>query len=322
MARAILVPLDGSPFGERALPVAASLARGSGAALHFVRIHFPATRPPISLEGTVIDDDKDSLRWEAERAYLEKVRHKVGPESERHTRVEVLNGPVAEVLATYAAFNRIDLIVMATHGRHGLARAWQGSVADELLRRSRVPVLLVRATGDTAAAALPEGPPRMLIALDGSRLAEEVLEPAANLGRALGAEYTLMRVVNPLGLMGDLPLVLAPRMGRAIAAQHEADAKAYLAEAAWWLRDRGLAVRTKVISSEQPAETILKEAEGHGFACIAMATHGRSGLSRVLLGSVASRVLHGTRVPLLLYRPRTECHRSRARTREELVTPA
>jgi len=317
MARTILVPLDGSAFSERALPVAVSLARGSGATLHLVRIHVPPTRPPISLEGMpVIDEDQDSRCWEAERAYVTRIREELGPRSELATRIAVLNGPVAEVLAIYAAFNRVDLIVMTTHGRRGLARAWQGSVADALLRRSRVPVLLVRATEDPAIPALPEGPPQMLIALDGSGLAQEVLEPAVNLGRSLGAEYTLLRVVNPLGLVGDLPAVFAPRMGRAVAAQHEADAKAYLAEVAWWLKDSGLKVKTKVINSEQPAETILDEAERHGFGFIAMATHGRSGLSRLLMGSVASRVLHGTSVPLLLYRPRVGRHRSRAQTAE------
>jgi nucleotide-binding universal stress UspA family protein len=321
MARTILVPLDGSPFSERALPVALCVAGGSGATLHLVRIHVPATRAPISLEGMpVIDQDKDSLRWEAERAYVTRIRKQLGPRSEVATRIAVLNGPVAEVLTTYAAFNQVDLIVMTTHGRGGLARAWLGSVADALLRHSSVPVLLVRATEDTAIASLPEGPPRMLVALDGSRLAEEVLEPAVNLGRSLGAEYTLLRVINPLGVMGDLSLVFAPRMGRAVASQRETEAKTYLDGIARWFRDRGLEVKTKVIDSEQPAETILDEAERHGFGFIAMATHGRSGLSRLLMGSVASRVLHGTSVPLLLCRPRVGRHQSRAQTRAELAT--
>ena len=317
MPRTILVPLDGSPFSERALPVAVSLARGSGATLHVVRIHVPHTRPPVSLEGMPVSDpEKDSLRWEAERAYVTRIRERLGPRSELGTRIAVLNGPVAEVLATYAAFNRVDLIVMSTHGRKGLARAWMGSVGDELLRRSSVPVLLVRPAEDHESVAMPDGPPRILIALDGSRLAAQILEHAVSLGRALGAEYTLVRVVNPLGSMGDLPAVFAPRLGRAVAAQHVDEARAYLSDIARSLVARGLEVKTRVIEAERAADAILSETTRHGTGLVAMATHGRSGLSRLLLGSVASRVLHETSVPMLLYRPKPDGRRSRAQPAE------
>jgi nucleotide-binding universal stress UspA family protein len=310
MASTILVPLDGSLLSELALPVAVRLARGSGGTLHLVRIHVAPTRPPVSLEGgPVDDDDEDSRCWEAERAYMAGIRERLGPRSELATRIAVLNEPVAEALATYAALKRIDLIVMATHGRSGLARAWMGSVADDLLRRSRVPVVMVRGTEETVAA---EARPRILIALDGSSVAEKVVEPAVSLGRSLDAEYTLLRVVNPLGLMGDLPVVLAPRMARAIAAQHEGEARTYLAEIAWWMQDRGLDVKTRVMTAERPGDAIVSEAEREGADFIAMATHGRGGLSRMLMGSVAGQVLHATQTPLLLYRPRIDRHRLRA----------
>jgi nucleotide-binding universal stress UspA family protein len=143
-----------------------------------------------------------------------------------------------------------------------------------------------------------------VIALDGSRLAEQVLEHAASLGRPLGAEYTLLRVVNPLGSLGDLPAVFAPRLGRAVAAQHVAEATAYLAGIARSMKDKGLEARVKVVESERAADAILDEAARHGTGFVAMATHGRSGLTRLLLGSVAGAVLHETAVPLLLYRPR------------------
>ena len=319
--RTILVPLDGSSFAERALPLAASLARGSGATLHVVRIHVPYVRTPLSLEGMpVIEPEKDSLRWEAERAYLTRIRTALGPRSELPTRIAVLNGPVADVLATYAAFNHVDLIVMSTHGRKGIARAWMGSVGDELLRRGRVPVLLVRppeqdGTGERDRA------PRIVIALDGSPLSEQIIEHAVSLGRALRAEYTLLRVVNPLGGMGDLPAIFAPRVGRAVAARHIAEAKAYLAPLARSMKDRGLGVRTRVVESERAADAILKEAACRDTAFVAMATHGRSGLSRLLLGSVAGRVLHETSVPLLLYRPRSDRHRFRPEPAEAAAAP-
>ena len=309
----ILVPLDGSALSEAALPLAGKLARRSPAILHLVRIHVTPTQPPLSLEGMPLTDpDADAACWESERAYLRRIRMQLVPRSGLVTRTAVLNGPVAEVLTTYAAFKGIDVIVMGTHARHGLARSWMGSVAEDVLRHSRVPVLLVRGAEPVLPAALSAHPPRILIALDGSAIAERVVEPALSLGRALDAEYTLLRVLNPLGLLGDLPFVVAPRMGRAAALEQETEAKDYLNEIAWWMNDRGVKTRTKVAVSERTADTILAEAEREGAAFIAMGTHGRSGLSRMLMGSVAGQVQQGTTIPLLLYRPERRVQRLHA----------
>jgi len=307
MASRILVPLDGTRSAERALPLAVHIARSSGATVHLVRIHVRAERPPVSLEGMpVIDGEADSRRWAAEREYMIRIRESLGPRSELSTRIAVMDGPVELVLATYVSRHGIDLIVMATHARWGLGRAWLGSVGDALLRVSGAPVLLVRSSEDTAWTAPEQGRPRILIALDGSRLSERAIEPAMEVGRSLGAEYTLLRVVNPLGMLGDLPAAFAPAMGQVTAARREAEARDYLSEIGWWMQERGLDVETAVVPSEHPADAILEEAGRTGAAMIAMATHGRHGVSRLVMGSVAGAVLHGARVPLLLYRPAAE----------------
>jgi len=142
-------------------------------------------------------------------------------------------------------------------------------------------------------------------------IAEKVVEPAVDLGRSLEATYTLLRVVDS-GLMGDLPTVFAPRIGRAIVAQHEAEAATYLREIASKMQDRGLEVKTRVVTSEPAAAAILDVAEREGCSLVAMATHGRSGLSRMVMGSVAGEVLQGAKVPVLLYRPKVERRRLHA----------
>jgi nucleotide-binding universal stress UspA family protein len=318
MAGPILVPLDGSLFSERALPMAEALARASGAVLHVVRIHVPHTRPPVSLEGMpVADPDKNAQRWAAERAYVSRIRNRLGPRSELATRIAVLHGAVAEALAKYAAAHRVGLIVMSSHGRRGLARTWMGSIGDALLRSSGVPVLLVRPGKGRETSAVPDGPPTILIALDGSPLSEQILEHAVSVGRPLGARYVMLRVVNPPGLMGEMPAAIAPRLGwNLAAASRVAEARAYLSAAARPLKERGLEVETKVIESERPAAAILHEAVRGGSALVAMASHGRTGLSRLVLGSVASQVLHGASVPLLLYRPTAEHRALRAQPME------
>jgi nucleotide-binding universal stress UspA family protein len=308
MPRNILVPLDGSAFGEGALPEARRIARGSNAVLHIVRVHVAPSSAPLSLEGVpVTDPDQDDACWDAERAYVRRVRSRLGPRSKVPARIAVLPGPVAEALANYAAIHRVDLIVMSTHGRQGLARAWQGSVADALIRSCRLPVILVQPSGNAATlvpAPLTQGPPKIVIALDGSALAEQVVETALEVGESMDAEYVLLRVVNPFGASDDLASVFAPAMGRVMAEEHAAEALTYLTEIAWWMRERGLRVETSVIVSERPAEIISSEAARLGASLVGMATHGRSGLPRLLMGSVAGEVLHGAAVPLLLYRPK------------------
>jgi nucleotide-binding universal stress UspA family protein len=295
MATRILVPLDGTRSGEQALPVAVNLARGSGATLHLVRIHVRPERAPLSLEGMpVIDKEADDRCRAAESAYLARIGERLARRSELSARIEVLDGPVDEVLAAYASSHAIDLIVMATHGRRGIARACLGSVADAVLRASRLPVLAEGAR------------PRILIALDGSTLSESVVEPALALGRPLDATYALLRVVNPVAVWGDMSAALAPEMAQAAAARREAEARDYLSAIGWWMQERGLDVETSVVASEHPAEAILQESARMGAAFIAMATHGRHGISRLVMGSVAAGVLPRARVPLLLYRPRME----------------
>ena len=327
MPRNILVPLDGSAFGETALPVAQRIARGSNAVLHVVRIHVAPTRPPLSLEGMpVTEPDQDAARWEAERAYVKRTRARLGPRSKVPSRIAVLPGPVAEGLANYASMSRIDLIVMSTHGRQGLARAWQGSVADALIRNCRVPVVLVRPSGNTATlvpAPVTQGPPKIVVALDGSALAEEVMEAALEVGGSMDAEYTLLRVVNPFGASEDLSSLFAPAMGRLMAEEHAAEALTYLTEIAWWMRERGLRAETSVIVSERPAEIISSEATRLGAALVAMATHGRSGLPRLLMGSVAGQVMSATTVPVMMYRPKMDRQRRQGKPaviREPLVS--
>jgi nucleotide-binding universal stress UspA family protein len=308
MPRNILVPLDGTAFGEAVLPEARRIARGSNAVLHIVRVHVAPANAPLSLEGTPLTDpEQDDACWEAERAYVRWIRSRLGPRSKVPARIAVLPGPVVEALANYASINRVDLIVMSTHGRQGLARAWQGSEADALMRSCRLPVVLVRPSGNASTlvpAPLTQGPAKIVIALDGSALAEEVVEATLDVGSAMDAEYVLLRVVKPFGVSEDLASVFAPAMGRVMAEEHAAGALTYLTEIAWWMRDRGLRVETSVIVSERPAEIISSEATRLGASLVAMATHGRSGLPRMLMGSVAGEVLRRATVPLLLYRPK------------------
>jgi nucleotide-binding universal stress UspA family protein len=183
---------------------------------------------------------------------------------------------------------------MATHGRGLLSRFGSGSVADELIRRARVPVLLLP-PGDKAPRIIPEPLlDNILIPLDGSALAEQVLEPALDLAQLMEARCSLLRVVesrpSPAGRAPSEP-------------SEKARAEAYLERVAAKVREQGVPVRTRVIVARHVIEAIREEAAAQASNLIALATHGRAGLQRLLLGSVADKLVRAAASPVLVYRP-------------------
>jgi nucleotide-binding universal stress UspA family protein len=296
MYRAILVPLDGSTFGEHALPLALSVARPGGAELHLVHSHVADL---LRTDGEKLDAEQQ----ERERAYLSGVAERLAASSGGPITTALLDGPVAEAIAAYAEAEGIELVVLTTHGRGAFSRAWLGSVADRLLRRLPMPMLMVRP--HEAAPAEIASPPRishLLVPLDGSKLSEGILPHALALGRPSGAAYTLLQVVElPLTDygFGTFPLSAIDIDAR-IAAAHQ-----YLGRVAAPLQAEGLQVMTNVIVG-WPALSILDYARDHAVNLIALATHGYSGAARLFLGSVADKVLRGAAVPVLLWRPVAE----------------
>jgi len=305
MYRNLLVPLDGSPFSEHALPFACGIAQRSGAGLHLAHVH--VLGDPIYIEGMpVVDGELRSLGREHERAYLDRIRTQLASTTLAITCADLdSDSSVAGVLARYAEANAIDLVVMTAHGRRGLARAWPGSVADTLVRCSPVPLLLLRpgkGAPDKAMAQTPQFK-RILIPLDGSALSEEILQPALELGSLAQAEYVLVRVVEPFIVVDYAPLAQASRLDTKLTQEQMAEARHDLDRVAERLRTTGRSIHVRVLLAEQPAVAILDEAHRQDADLIAMTTHGRSGLARLLLGSVADKVLRGAALPVLLQRP-------------------
>jgi nucleotide-binding universal stress UspA family protein len=180
--RSFLVPLDGSDFAEQALPLAFGIARRAAAALHLVRVHVPsaALYPVMPMES--MGTDRDQPLAEAERSYLDGVARRLAATTAAPVTSALVHGPVVDGILEQARSQAADLILMTTHGLGPLSRFWLGSVADELVRRSSVPVLLVRPQEPPPDLTSEVGPHRILIPLDGSPLAERVVEPAIALG--------------------------------------------------------------------------------------------------------------------------------------------
>ncbi len=304
MYRSILVPLDGSSFGEHALPLAAGLARRAGAKLSLVHVHKRDVEPelptltPYQFEGLTARG-LERRTSEEEGEYLAGLSQRLSARAPLALSTAMLGGPVPVALERFVREGDGDLLVMTTHGRGPLGRLWLGSVADTLVRRAGKPVLLIHAVeGEPAALEAEPLVERVLVALDGSSLAEQVLPHAADLARLLGAALDLFSVVTPAMVTGG---AFGLRPGAAAGDTIEA-AQSYLQRLATTIQP-GLKVETHATTAADPAAAICAAAAIRGAGLLALATHGRSGISRLVAGSVAERVVHNTFLPVLLLRP-------------------
>lgn len=306
MIRSVLVPLDGSPLSEHALPLAAAVARRAGARLVLARVH--ELLPPAYGVGVGFAEKVDDALEEKERAELDAVRSRLPADLIDKVTAELLEGDIVPALAARAA--SADLVVMSTHGYGPLARFWLGSVADQMVRVLPVPLLLVRPERTPAELDREPSLQKIVVPLDGTAAAEGILGPVVDIARLTGASLLLVRVVRPLLLEGFAPAAddeKPPERSllyelRGAQAGQEAEARSYLEAAAGKLIRKGLTVQTRVQVAEQPSAAIFQAAEAAGADLVALTTHGRHGLPRLLIGSVADKLIRGSTLPVLLTR--------------------
>ena len=305
MLRKILVPLDGSAFAEQALPAAGAIARRSGATLTLVRVHHPL------LYGDLIAVP----RWEeeerrSEEGYLQQMAARMEECFSVRVGTAVLEGPVVEAIRDYVRDHDFGLVVMSTHGRTGLSRAWLGSVADGVVRHLTRPVLLVRAVDRPSTVELEDDRDRVferiLVPLDGSPNAETILPHVADLASAFGSRVLLLRLVEPVVTESAdyaLEYPVYSRATDAAATEREVEsATEYLGSIRRRLREEhGLETSADVRVVDRLAPAIPKFARECEADLVALATHGR-GASRLIVGSVADKVIRAGPGAILLLR--------------------
>ncbi|MEJ2205339.1 MAG: universal stress protein [Gemmatimonadota bacterium] len=302
MLQSLLVPLDGSEFSERTLPLARGLAKATGASLHLAHVH--VSHPPdhflsntqFHYEGLDMEE-YDARHKREERNYLAEWESRLARDATVDSAL--LEGQVAEEIAEYAQRIGADMVLMTTHGHTGVSRMWLGSVADALVRQTTLPLLVIHPGHHGHVPAEVLSFEHILVPLDGSDLSASVLAPAADLARATGARITLTHVVSASAVLGArifplLPDDITPALDKA---------QDYLEDKAEGLRADGFAVDVHVEEHEAPGRAIAAIADKLDADVIALATHGYGGLKRALLGSVADKVLRSSPLPLLVQRP-------------------
>ncbi|HEY9227652.1 MAG TPA: universal stress protein, partial [Gemmatimonadaceae bacterium] len=205
----LLVPLDQSALAEAAIARAVALVHATGARLDLLLVHEPFTI------GGRDDAPVNSRQCASEEAYLDRMAREVISGATIKPTWALLNGRPVEMICRRAADVGADLIVMTSHGRTGFNRAWLGSVADGVIRRSHIPVLLLRSTDAQRADRSERLFSHALVLIDASAESERIIDDALAVARAGKGHITLLHIVQPVPLVipeYGVPVAGAPRV--------------------------------------------------------------------------------------------------------------
>jgi len=297
MYRQILIPLDGSDASAQVLPYARSLAR---------QLHLPVELltvvDTVGLAASLPAEKKKCVEsliadtWRSSAAFLERIS-KTFPGVSVACAVE--RGRPGEVVIEKAAADSGTLIAMATHGRSGIDRWLLGSVAEKVLRGTKNPLLLVRAakSGESDGEAILKC---VVAPLDGSPLAEQALPHATVLAKTMDLELVLFRAYTLTQIISTYDDYI-PDWNK-LESLSKGEAISYLDQKVRELKENGLTHLSPLVSEGEAAEQIIDLAKRTANSLVVICSHGRSGVGRWVLGSVAERVARHSIGPVLLIR--------------------
>ena len=295
MFKKIVVPLDGSLLAEQALSFLPRFASPLQTHIDLVCVVQPWVYALGMSEATPISVINDlHENWKAYLHQQEIFLQGLGYTVQSH----VLEGDIAAEILALAANKNADLIVMSTHGRSGFRRLALGSVAERVLHNATIPLLLVR---EGAALHTTNPIEHLLVPLDGSSFAERSIPLAVELSTQTGATLTMLRVVQDLDAQNKQIIFKSEEAAEEAVTQWKLLATRYLDELAKGIKAEGVKVSSMVLSGD-PENLIGTIAETLPADLIVMSTHGRSGVSRWVYGSVANKVLRTASCPVLLVR--------------------
>lgn len=292
MISRILVPLDGSIAAEAVLPYVERVATAANA-----RVLLLAAVDKPRDWGEDTGGDLKGERHEAE-SYLRGIQARPTSAAGNDVEIEIVSSEPAAAILAACERHQPDLIAMTTHGRSGVARWVFGSITAKVLHATNTPLLVVRPSADGKQGDAPDLT-KILVPLDGSELSSSVLPFAAALAKSLGASVVLYQsVFEPVMTYPGAEVVFDDTVLR----EMEAIARKGLTLAADDLSAQGVTADV-VATFGNAIDGIVWTAEREGADLIVMSTHGRSGVGRLVMGSVADAVVRRTALPVILVRP-------------------
>ncbi len=293
MIKKIVVPLDGSELAEGILPHVKEIASRTGAEMVLLTSVVDVGVWDATVTAALLGREE-----ELAGAYLEAKAGELRAAG-FNARARVLQGPAAEAILGAAREEAASLIAISTHGRSGLSRWIYGSVAGKIVQSTDRPLLVVRPAEKAPASVQIR---RILVPLDGSDVAEAVLPFVEDLAKAVGAAVVLFNAIPPLAAYPGFETAQPVLVGRVIEEMQD-DARKLLSRVAKEMEGRGVTA-SMVVTVALAVDGIIHAAEETGADLIALGTHGRSGLGRMVLGSVADGVIRRSTVPCLLVNPK------------------
>lgn len=292
MIRRALIPLDGSELAKQVIPHLLRFITPEQTELLLMTALSPASHSPTEDTLNLLAPEQAAVAKESKAC---KQLHDITQELSQigfNVIDRLLSDIPARSILRLAEETFVDLIAMSTHGRTGLKRALLGSVADEIICNARPPVFLAPAAITIKSDSIPRV---ILLPLDGSPLAEAAIPIAQQLAQNTGAIISLIRIVKPDHSGHD-------QQSDSISAGEQSATIDYLERIQLQLQLANVLSRYQIATDDDPAEAIIRTMHTENTDLIVMSTHGRSGVERIIHGSVTSQVIGNAICPLLLIR--------------------
>jgi nucleotide-binding universal stress UspA family protein len=296
----ILVPLDGSQLAECVLPHIVAIARSFDAEITLLRM---LEKNQAGASAQLFD----LLNWQINKTraalYLEKTKARF-QESNIRARTIVLEGLVAEGITEYAQNQGMKLIVLSSHGRSGLTQWGISSITQKIILSAQTSLLIVRAhqqdiqAGELSAIPLYQ---RILVPLDGSQRAENVLPIITQLAHIHKSQIHLVQVVQTPEMARQMPP--APEdidLSNRVVARNREEAGYYLEQVKSRSYLEGIAVQTHLITSDNAAVALHQLAEQEHIDMVTLSAHGYSGNLQWPYGSMVNNFIMYGKVSLLI----------------------
>jgi nucleotide-binding universal stress UspA family protein len=293
----ILVPLDGSLLAECVLPHVVAIAQAFDAKVILLRV-----LEKNKANGTA--QMFDLLNWQlkktAAKLYLEKISgrlQKYGPRIEN----AVLEGLVAESITEYALSRGVKLIILSSHGRSGLSQWGISSVTQKIIFSAPTSMLIVRAQQPAASESIERQYTRMMVPLDGSRRAENVLPMVTLLARFHQSRISIVHVVKTPEMPRQMPLAREDvELSEQVVARNREEAIRYLDQVRLHSPLEGIEVQTHLLTSDNAAAALHELADKEGIDMVALSAHGYSGNNQWPYGSMVNNFILYSKVPVLI----------------------